>query len=157
MGLLGRYYSTRDMKLLASFNAELMGDIVQTLVVIHKFVPDKIKLNVYGESTPEGGKMFYAGVPMTAFIKREIIETPTDEFGTDRRQIVTFAFREAMLKQVNLFPEVGDIVVFNERYHEIDGFRQEQFLGGVDDKSWSIVCETHYSRLSKLSIFERQG
>lgn len=134
-----------------------MGDIIQTLVVIHKLVPQDIKINMYGESDPDTGKVFYPGVPITALIDRRDIETPADEFGTDRKQIVQFRFREKMLKEINLYPETGDIVVFNERYHEIDGVIQEQFLGGIDDKSHSIVCDTHYSRLSKLSIFERQG
>ena len=145
------------MRLINSFNAELMGDIIQTLVIIHKLVPDAIQVNIYGESSPKTGKVFYPGVPMTALIKRETIETPADEFGTDRTQVVKFAMREEMLKQVNLYPENGDIIVFNERYHEIDNVAQEQFVGGVDDKSLSIVCDTHYSRLSKLSMFERQG
>lgn len=157
MGLYGRYYSERDMRLIGSINSELMGDIVQTLVVIHKMTPQATKVNMYGESSVETGKVFYPGVSMTAFITREVIDTPADEFGTDRKQVVKFAFREEMLKQVNLYPENGDIIVFNARYHEIDNVEQEQFLGGVDDKSWSIICDTHYSRLSKLSIFERQG
>lgn len=154
--MYGRYYSKRDLRFINSINAELMGDIMQTLVIIHKMVPDEIKINMYGESDPTSGKVFYPGVPVTAIIDRQDIETPTDEFGTDRRQIVQFRFRENMLKTKNLFPENGDIIVFNERYHEIDNVIQEQFLGGVDDKSHSIIVDTHYSRLSKLSIFERQ-
>jgi hypothetical protein len=157
MGLYGRYFSSRDLKLINSVNAELMGDIIQTLIIIHKMVPNEIKVNMYGESDPNTGKVFYPGVPVTAFISRDEIQTPADEFGTDRKQIVKFSFRENMLKLVNLFPETGDIIVFNDRYHEIDNVNQEQFLGGVDDKSHSIICDTHYSRLSKLSIFERQG
>ena len=154
--MLGRYYSPRDLKLINGIAAELMGDIIQTLVIIHKLVPDDTKLNVYGESDPKTGKVFFAGVPMTALVARRDIETPADEFGTDRKQIVTFRFREAMLKEVNLFPENGDVVVFNERYHEIDNVIQEQFLGGEPEKSFSILCDTHYSRMSKLSIFPRQ-
>lgn len=157
MGTYGRYFSPRDMRFINSINAELMGDIIQTLVIIHKMVPQEIQVNQYGESSPQTGKVFYPGVPMTAFIKRETIETPADEFGTDRKQVVKFAMREEMLKMVNLYPENGDIIVFNERYHEIDNVAQEQFLGGVDDKSWSIVCDTHYTRLSKISLFDRQG
>jgi hypothetical protein len=155
--MLGRYFSERDMRFINSVNAELMGDIVQTLVVIHKMAPQEIKVNIYGESSPETGKVYYPGVPMTAFISRETIETPADEFGTDRRQIVKFSFREKMLKEVNLFPENGDIIVFNERYYSVDNVEQEQFLGGVDDKSFSIICDTHYARMSSLSIWERQG
>lgn len=157
MGTLGRYYSTRDLNFINSINAELMGDIIQTLVVVHKLVPQAIQINIYGESSPKEGKVFYPGVPVTALIDRRDIDTPTDEFGTDRKQIVQFKFREKMLKELNLFPETGDIVVFNERYHEIDNVMQEQFLGGIDDKSHSIICDTHYSRLSKLSLFNRQG
>ena len=157
MGLHGRYYSTRDLKLINSINAELMGDIIQTLVIIHKLVPDATKLNVYGESDPKTGKVFFAGVPMTALVSRKDIETPADQFGTDRKQIVSFHFREAMLKEVNLFPENGVIVVFNERYHQVDNVVQEQLLGGIPEKSFSILCDTHYARMSSLSIFERQG
>ncbi len=61
-----------------------------------------------------------------------------------------------MLKLVNLYPENGDIISFNSRYHEIDNVVQEQFRGGQADKSLSIICNTHYTRLTKLSIFERQ-
>lgn len=156
MGLYGRYYSTRDLKLINSFNAELMGDIIQTLVVIYKFFPEQTKINVYGESDPNTGKMFYPGVSITSLIDRRDIETSTDEFGTDRKQIVQFRFREKMLKEVNLFPENGDLILFNERYYQIDNVIQEQFLGGIDDKSHSILCDTHYTRLTNISIFQRQ-
>ena len=157
MGLKGRYFSERDLRVVNSFNSELMGDIIQTEVTIYKLVPSATALNIYGESDPQTGKVFYPGVEITALIDRRDIDTPADEFGTDRTQIVQFQFRENMLKLVNLYPEVGDIVSFNDRYHEIDNVIQEQFLGGVDDKSHSVLCDTHYSRLSKLSIFERQG
>ena len=42
------------------------------------------------------------------------------------------------------------------RYHEIDNIVQEQFLGGISDKSLSIIVNTHYARLSKLSLVNRQ-
>jgi hypothetical protein len=155
--MYGRYFSNRDLRLINSVNAELTGDVIQTLVIIHKMIPEEIKINIYGESDPNTGKVFYPGVAITAYIDRQTIETPASEFGTDRKQPVVFSFRENVLKQVNLFPESGDIIIFNERYHEIDNVEQEQFLGGIDDKSHSIICSTHYSRLSKLSIFQRQG
>lgn len=36
MGLRGRYFSERDMLLVGSLNAELMGDIVENLVLMFK-------------------------------------------------------------------------------------------------------------------------
>jgi len=155
MGLYGRYYSERDLKLINSINAELMGDIIQCLVTVYKLCPDQTKLNVYGEASVKEGKIFYPGVNVTTLIDRRDIDTPTDEFGIDRRQIVQFRFREKMLKELNLYPEVGDIIDFNDRLHEIDAVIQENFLGGIPEKSFDILCDTHYSRLSKSGMMIR--
>lgn len=156
MGLLGKWMSERDMRFINSINAELMGDMLQTEVILYKLSPDSIKINIYGESDSDTGKTFYPGIEMTALIDRADIGTDQDDFGPTRKQDVVFKFREKMLRQVNFFPEVGDIVLFNERYHEVDNVVQEQFLGGIPEKSFSIICNTHYSRLSKINVAERQ-
>lgn len=144
------------MKFMASVNAELMGDIIQTQVFIYKICADQTVINMYGESDPQTGKVFYPGVECTCMIDRADIDTTYDQFGPDRNQTVVFKFREDNLKLINIYPELGDIVEFNRRYHEIDNTVQEQFLGGQADKSWSIIVNTHYSRLSKLSLVKRQ-
>jgi hypothetical protein len=156
MGLLGRFFSERDLKFIASVNGELMGDVIQTEVFIFKVCAAETPINIYGESDPQAGKMFYPGVECTCLIDRADIDTTYDQFGSDRNQAVVFKFREDNLKLVNLYPEVGDIIQFNNRYHEIDNVVQEQFLGGIPDKSFSIITNTHYSRLSKLSLVKRQ-
>jgi hypothetical protein len=156
MGLPGRYFSTRDLKVVNSWNAELMADIIQTEVIIYKVSVNETNANVYGESDPSTGTTYYPGVFITALIDRADITTEYSEFGPDRNQDVVFKFRENMLKVVNLFPEVGDIIEFNSRYHEIDNVVQEQLLGGISDKSHSIIVNTHYSRLSKLNLVNRQ-
>lgn len=157
MGLLGRYMSERDMKLIRSINAELLNDVLQTQVVLYKMVPEATIVNIYGESTPESGKVFYAGIEMTAMIERADISTEQNDFGPDRKQDVVFKFLQRQLELANFFPEVGDIIEFNARYHEINNVVQEQFLGGIPEKSFSIICNTQYSRLSKLNLVERQS
>jgi len=156
MGLPGRFFSVRDINLINSFNGELMGDIIQTEVLLHKICAQQTEVNVYGESSPNTGKVYFPGVEITALIDRAEIATDVDDFGPNRTQNVVFKFREKMLQLVNIYPEVGDIIWFNERYHEIDNVVQEQFLGGVSNKSHSIIVNTHYSRLSKISLVERQ-
>lgn len=157
MGLPGRYFSTRDISLVDSFNAELLGDIVQTQVTIFKACPDETVTNIYGESKSSVGKQYYPGIEITTWIDRADIDTDYDDFGPDRKQAVVFKFREKMLKLINFFPQTGDLVLFNERYHEIDNVVQEQFLGGIDDKSFSIIVNTHYTRLSKVDVIQRQS
>ncbi len=157
MGLAGRFFSERDLRMINSLNGELMGDIIQTEVTIYKVAVNDIKTNVYGEADQQsGGITFYPGVEVTALVQREDILTEYSEFGPDRKQDVVFKFRENVLKDVNIFPQLGDIIEFNSRYHEIDNVVQEQFLGGQPDKSHSIIVNTHYSKLSKLNLVNRQ-
>ena len=124
--LRGRFFSTRDLRVINSFNGELMGDIIQTEIILYKMAADQIKTNLYGESDPTTGKMFYPGIEVTCLIDRADIDTNFDEFGPYRNQAVVFKFRENMLKLVNIYPEVGDIIKFNERFHEINNIVLEQ-------------------------------
>jgi transcriptional regulator with PAS, ATPase and Fis domain len=155
MGLLGRYMSVRDLRLIKSINIELLNDVIQTEVTVFKISPELTTTNIYGETNQETGKSFCPGIEIACMIEREENLTEMNDFGPSRKQGVIFKFMEDMLKNVNFYPETGDIVMFNDRYHEIDNVVQEQFLGGIPEKSFSIICNTHYSRLSKLNIVTR--
>lgn len=157
MGLAGRYFSVRDIAMMNSVNGELMGDIIQTEVTLFKMYADVTTTNIYGESKGSVGKTYYPGIEITALIDRAEIATDASDFGPDRKQNVVFKFREKMLKQVNFFPQTGDLILFNARYHQVDDVAQEQFLGGIDDKSFSIICNTHYTRLSAADVVVRQS
>jgi len=109
--LRGRYFSARDINFINSINAELMGDIIETLVTVFKIAASETKVNLYGESAPSEGKTFYPGIDISCLIDRGDISGEDEGFGP---------------------------------------------LGGQDTKSHSFICNTHYSRLSKLNIFERQ-
>ena len=156
-GLKGRYFSDRDIRFINSINRELLDNVVQTQVTIFKSCPEATAINIYSESSQKEGKHFYPGIDITAWIDRADIATDADDFGPNRKQNVAFKFRELALKQINFFPETGDLILFNERYHEVDEVVQEQFLSGVPEKSFSIIVNTHYSRLSSKDIVIRQS
>lgn len=157
MGLRGRYFSSRDIRFINSINAELMDDIIQNEVTLFKMYADATSTNIYGESKSSIGKVYYPGITITALIDRAEIATDVDDFGPNRKQNVVFKFREKKLKDINFFPQTGDLILFNERYHEIDNIVQEQFLGGIPDKSFSIIVNTHYTRLSAVDVVVRQS
>ena len=156
MALFGRYYSQRDINLVNQFNAELMRDIIETLVVLFKIAPNETNTNIYGEAVAAEGKSFYSGVELSSLIDRGDITTDDEGFGPDRDQSVVFKFRELALKDASFYPEVGDMILFNDRYHEVDNVVQAQLLGGQANKSHSIICNTHYSKLSKINLVNRQ-
>jgi hypothetical protein len=153
----GRFNSPRDIRLFHSFNHEIMEDIVQSVATIFKICPEASPINIYGETAPEKGKVFFPGVEMTTRIKKNDINSNYDDYGPTRKQIINFVFLELDLKNVNLYPENGDVILFNTRYYEIDNVVQEQFLGDIEDNSFSIICHTHFTRLSKLSVVQRQS
>ena len=66
---------------------------------------------------------------------------------------------------IQLVPEVGDIIMLNEDYYEVDVVRENQFFFGKDNNynfdrsadygaSISIICDTHLTRVDKLNIVE---
>jgi len=156
MGLHGRWFSDRDLRFMHSINAELMGDVIQTDVVLFKIATAYTPTNIYGESDPNTGKFYHAGITATCLIDKDEIRAEYNEHGIDKEQPVEFRFREKLLKELNFYPQEGDLVFFNERYYEVDNAIQEQFVGGIPDKSLSIIVRTHYTRLSKISLVERQ-
>jgi hypothetical protein len=155
MGLKGRYFSQRDLNLVGQFNAELMGDIVEVLVQLFKISPTETKTNIYGETAAETGKWYMPAIQISALVERADMTAEYDDFGPSRNQDYVFKMREKMLQQLQFYPEIGDIVLFNDRYYEIDNVVQEQLLGGQPDKSHSIICNAHYSKITSLNVLER--
>jgi hypothetical protein len=155
MGLKGRYFSARDLKMVAQFNSELMGDIIENIIQIYKICPNETKTNIYGETSSESGKWYLPAIQISALIERSDMEAEYDDFGPNRSQNYVFKMREKMLQQLEFYPEIGDVVFFNDRYYEIDNVVQEQLLGGQPDKSHSIICNTHYTKYTSLNIMER--
>ena len=155
MGLKGRYFSKRDLNLVAQFNSELMGDIIENIIQVFKISPNETKTNIYGETASETGKWYYPAIQISALVERTDMNADYDDFGPNRSQDYIFKMREKMLQQLNFYPEIGDIILFNDRYYEVDNVVQEQLLGGQPDKSHSIICNTHYTKFTSLNVLER--
>ena len=112
---------------------------------------------MYGESSPQTGKQYFTPVEFTCLVDRADMSTEADDFGPDRKQNVAFKFMEKDLQDANLYPQTGDLVLFNEMFHEIDDVVQQQLLGGQPEKSFSIIVNCHYTTLAKVDIIERQS
>lgn len=155
MGLKGRYFSERDLRVINSWNAELMGDIAENLITIFKIAPNETKTNIYGETSADTGKWYLPGIQISTLVERSDMEAEYDDFGPNRRQDHIFKMREKMLRDLNFYPEIGDMIFWNDRYYEIDNVVQEQLLGGQSEKSHSIICNTHYTKITSLNIAQR--
>lgn len=142
----------RDLDLFKSFARELVETVIQNTVVLYKVNLRETKVNIYGESV---NKTWHPGVELYALIDMEPENVVYEGFGPDNTQNMTFKFDRDLCEERNAYPEIGDIVYFDRNYYEIDNTNEIQFVGGMPDNTWSVVCSAFLVSKSNLNIEER--
>ncbi len=148
----GRYYSRRDVRFMNSINGELMADIIEQLVVIYKINPHETSANLYGESVE---KSYFQGVQTTCLVETDPESTLYEGFGPDVKKGTLFRFHQKLCEMKDVYPQVGDIVLWENAYFEISNIVENQYLGGQPEKNYSLISNAHMTRISKLNIVER--
>ena len=164
MALFG---GSRDISLFHNLNKELINDIIQTEVAYYKFALEQTKVNVYGEAP---GKQYFEPLKIACLIDKQDQSWSSDAFGSDINQIIGFRFLKKELQDINLVPEIGDLLLFKNNFYEIDERVENQFILGRDPdyaistettdfgKSFSILLNAHISRVEKLNLIPlREG
>ena len=160
MALFGE---SRDISFIHKINEELLNNVIEQEVDFYEiYIPDS-KANLYGEST---NKVYYAPVRLTCLIERGDQNVSADApFGIDAIQSYTFRFLRKRLVEINLIPQIGDIIENRGNYYEITNTNENQFFVGMDDNypktpgnefgtSLSIICSTHLARVNRLQIIK---
>ena len=147
-----RFITERDFLFFQHINREIVVDVVDVEVILYKIINDIIEVNIYGESTE---KTRYKGISVNALIKYPKTTPTGDGFGYDtNQQNVEFKFVRKLLQDVDVYPEIGDIIKYNENYYEIDNTNEVQLIGSRPEYNHNIICETHLTRRSGLNIEE---
>tara|TARA_Y100000592_G_scaffold47422_1_gene75348 strand:- start:2310 stop:2849 length:540 start_codon:yes stop_codon:yes gene_type:complete len=158
MALFG---GSRDISLFQNVSGELLKDIIQTEVAYYKFALEQTTINVYGEAP---GKNYFEPLKIACLIDRQDQAWSSDNFGSDVNQIINFTFLKDEFININLIPEVGDLLLFRNNFYEVDGKIENQLILGKDadyaistetadfGESFSIVLSTHISRVEKLNL-----
>jgi hypothetical protein len=173
MSLFG---TARDASLIRHIGRELVNNIIEQQVGYYKIDLTKTTSNMYGESS---AKIFYDPVLVNCLIERSAQEWKTDSFGPDVDRKIQLRFLRDDLKgyelsielpeggrgfQYGIYPEVGDVVLWQNNYYEIDDVLENQYFVGKDPdysysldndnfgSSISIIVNAHYTRVEKLGI-----
>lgn len=168
MSLFGK---NRDVSLIRRFNRELLKVIISQQCAYYKYDIEKTEVNIYGEA--KGGKIiFKEPILLNCLVTREDQEQPVDELGPDFKWDLKFAFLRDDLADINLVPELGDIIMYNGNYNEINKIIQNQYFWGKDPDypnsdngnnplnpelkyfgyNLSIICYTNYITADKIGI-----
>jgi len=142
-----RFALDRDIRFFEGISRELVDAVIETTVVLFKLAIEDISTNLYGESL---NKTYYQGTECSAVIDRDDSSVSYEGFGSDSGQNVEFRFNRFTLKDKNFYPEIGDIIMHNDAYFEIDNVREDQLVGGQSSEKFSIVCSTFMTRRSSI-------
>jgi len=185
MALFG---SARDISLFRHVNRELLADIITQQCSFYKYKLEETKVNIYGEAAEE--KFYMGPVLLNCLIERQDQDYPETDLGTDFSWGATFKFlRDDLLNKMedfneffeptnyqygaNLVPEVGDIIMYQDGYYEVDSTNANQYFMGKNPdypnnvnpinpglenfgSSISIICETHYVPADRVGITQER-
>ena len=174
------YGENRDISLFRHLNRELINNIIEQKVGYYKINLNKTTSNVYGESSK---KTYNDPVLLNCLIERGDTEAVTDDFGMDITRTIKCRFLRDDLAGIdlstelpadgkgfayNIVPEVGDVVLWNNDYYEVNNANENQLVVGKDPSysyasqtdafgsSWSIIVECFYIRPEKLGITQER-
>ena len=144
----------KEFDLINQMNEELIDEIIGQSVDIYKVNIDRTNSNLYGESTT---KYYDIGFRVNCLINYNEPEIIQDEFGADTNTSIEMFFQRENLSSgsLNFYPEIGDIVDWNDYYWEINGTTEPQLIAGHPEYNHSIKATAHRARLSSLQIEER--
>ena len=144
----------KEFDLINQMNEELIDEIIGQSVDIYKVSIENTDENIYGESTT---KYYETGFRVNCLILYNEPEIQHEEIGTDLNGSIEMYFQRENLSSgsLNFYPEVCDIVDWNNFYWEIDGVTEPQLIAGHSNYRHNIKATAHRSRLSSLQIEER--
>ncbi len=158
---MAMFGSVRDIATFKIFTKELVEDIISQEVGYYKVKLGDTVANIYGEAMT---KYFIGPVLIPCLIVRGEFTKENSDYGLDTVRDVDFRFFKDHLIEANVVPEVGDVVMYNEAYYEIDNVNENQYIIGKNPDysysegvenfgaSYSIILSGHYSSPDKLGI-----
>lgn len=139
----------RDVRFFDGLNRELIDHVIDTICDVFKLSLVDTETNLYGEALK---KIYFPSVRAAALIDNSDQDWDYEEFGPDVIQEVTFAFHRNTLEGIDLIPEVGDVIEWNNGFFEINALIENQLLGGQPEFSHSIICRTHQTKRGRILI-----
>lgn len=146
-------------------NRQLLNRVIAQEVLYYKLSLKETEVNIYGESK---NKMYYQPVLLTCLIEAQEQTSEDADYGKSRTQLNNFRFLRDDLIDLNLYPEAGDIIVWQESYYEVDLIVENQRVMGKNPEyslqadlekygeSWSMICRAHLTGVNKLNIIKSQ-
>ncbi len=155
------FASARDISYLRRQSKELTDKVDGMEVLFYKLSLSETSVDIYDDAKK---RMHMNPVLLTCIIDRNPQTTEKAMYGTDVSRLIDFKFLRDDLIDLQLVPEIGDIIGWNESYYEVDNNIDSQLIVGKDPdyslqsnlenfgRDWSIICNTHLANINKLNL-----
>jgi hypothetical protein len=157
------YGGIRARSFFRHHNRQLIRKIIAEEVLYYKFSLSETKYNIYGESK---NKIYFNPILLTCLYQVQDQVSQDAEYGKSKAQQVDFKFLRQDLIDLQLLPEAGDIICWQESYYEVDLTVENQRVMGKNPEyalesdlekygeSWSIICKSHLTNVNTLNIIK---
>ncbi len=149
----------RDAKFLAAINAELINAVIDTEIEFYKLVIESSNSNIYGESD---SKSYYDSILIPCVVTKDEKSSNMDDYGHTYTRTGKFAISRDILVKADFYPEVGDILFWDNEYYEVDNVDANQYFAGKNPETWpngsdhgysvSVVVDAHATRQTPQGI-----
>jgi len=180
-----KFFHNRDIRFIKTISEEVVDYVVEQWVTLFKMSVGESKTNLYGESL---GKVYHAPASLMCIVDREPQNVIYEGFGPDQTQPVEFRFNRQRLRTHQIpyfpsingipvpadaiqnsqhgYPEIGDIIIFDNSYYEISQTKEDKLLGGAqrmfasgstetEDTLMTVIAVAHMVRRSSIQIEDR--
>ena len=175
-----KFFNSRDLDFIKTISEEVVDYVVEQAVTLYKVSVGETKTNLYGESL---GKVWRAPSTVMAIVDREPINIVYEGFGPDKKGLVEFRFNRQRCREESYavpkvrdingtlvpteaiqnltvgYPEIGDVMLYDGIYYEIDNVREPQWIGGspeIYDKN-SNTFESTSNQLIAAGLMVRRS
>lgn len=159
--------SARDVSMIRKVNRELMGNVISQECVYYKVNEARTLVNMYGEQ--QGGRYFSPPVIFNCLIEVGDQTAPTNDGFVGFDWPITFRFLRDDLVDANLVPAIGDFIMYQNAYWEVDNENMTHFFVGKDPDypyntnplnpgleffgyNVDVICQCHYVPQDRINI-----
>jgi hypothetical protein len=160
MALFG---SRRDSRFIAGINREIYQKIVDIQCLYYKPRLDSTTSNIYGESP---NKVYEQPKIVHCLVEIEDNLFSSDIDIVENTQQGSFVFWKEYMENIDLYPQIGDIIEYRSRFFEVDSVVENDLFAGKDPNNWfggnthgysiSIECGVHMTRQTPLNLVENR-
>ena len=182
-----KFFNAKDIDFIKTISEEVVDYLVEQAIVLFKVSVGETKTNLYGESL---GKVWKEPSTLMCIVDREPINVVYEGFGADRQGLVEFRFNRQRIREESYavpkvrdingtlipteaiqnltvgYPEIGDVILYDSIYYEIDNVREPQWIGGspeiydqenstFEDANNTLIAICHMVRRSQVQIEDR--